>query len=147
MVKDKIKNIIEMLILSTNGENLEWIESGDKDKRDFHRKFYTTGEDGTTYELEVKFNMNSNDGTWQIESSPSLWIRSDKLPNGSFYVYGGNHDLKDLRNLIRNKYCQDMSPSEKTVEDALDSIYHGISLVEVRESKLNKILNVFGFNK
>jgi hypothetical protein len=143
MIKDKIKNIIEMLILSTKCGNLEWLESGDNDKRDFLRKFFATGEDGSIYETDVRFIMNSKDGTWQLESSPSLWIKSDKLPNGSFYVYGGNYDLKDLRNLLRNKYCQDMNPSEKVVEDALDSIYHGISVVEVRENKLNKVL---GFN-
>ncbi len=140
MINDKIKNIIDMLIISTKSGNLQWSESGNKEKRDFHREFYSIGEDGTKYETEVKFIMNSNNSTWQLESSPSLWIKSSKLPNGSFYVYGGTYDIEDLRKVLKDKYCQDMKPSEKIVEDALESISQGISTIEMRDSKLNKIL-------
>lgn len=90
--------------------------------------------------------LMSADGNWKLESSPSLWIKSDKLPNGSFYVYGSEYDTKGLRQVLIDKYCQDMKPSEKVVEDALDSISKGISIVEYRDSKLNKILGVFGLN-
>ena len=146
MINDKVKSIIEMLITSTNGGNLQWVEKSNPDKRDFHREFVATGEDGTTYESEVKYTMSSKGGVWQLESSPSLWIRSNKLPNGSFYVYGGEYDLKSLRQVLIDKYCKDMKPSEKVVEDALDSISKGISVAELRDSKLNKILNVFGLS-
>ncbi len=145
MINDKVKSIIEMLITSTKSGGLQWSEKGNPDKRDFQREFTALGEDGTKYEVEVKFTMNSN-GTWQLESSPSLWIKSEKLPNGSFYVYGGEYDLKGLRQILINKYCQDMKPSEKVVEDALDSISKGINISEYRDSKLNKILNVFGIS-
>jgi hypothetical protein len=146
MINDKVKNIVDMLIKSTESGNLQWIECGDKSKRDFQREFYCIGEDGTRYETDVKYTMNSNNGTWQIESNPSLWIKSNKLPNGSFYVYGGTYDLKGLREVLKKKYCSDLSPSEKVVEDALDSISQGISIAEMRDSKLNKILNVFGLS-
>lgn len=147
MVKDKLKEIIHLLQESTKSGNLVWNECGKADKRDFHREFNAVGEDGTKYETEVKFSMSSN-GTWQLETSPSLWIRSEKLPNGTFYVYGAEdvtkQDLIDLRDIIKTKYCSDMNPSEKVVEDALDLISRGISRQEFRETKLNKILNVFG---
>ena len=146
MINDKVKSIIEMLITSTKGDNLQWVEKGNLDRRDYHREFEATGEDGTKYQSEVKYTMRSKGGIWQLESSPSLWIRSDKLPNGSFYVYGGEYDLKGLRQILMDKYCQDMKPSEKVVEDALDSISKGISIAEYRDSKLNKILNVFGLS-
>lgn len=143
MIKDKVKSIIETLIKSTESDNLKWIEIGNVDKRDFHREFESIGEDGTKYETEVKFIMSSKDGTWKLESNPSFWIKSSKLPNGSFYVYGGEYDVIGLRKILIDKYCADMKPSEKIVEDALDSISKGISVSEYRDSKLNKILNVF----
>jgi hypothetical protein len=40
-----------------------------------------------------------------------------------------------------------MNPSAQDVEDALGEIAKGISIVELRDSKLNKILNVFGISK
>lgn len=145
MINEKVKVIIEMLITSTKCGNLEWIQKGNPDKKDYHREFTATGEDGTKYEAEVKYLMSA-DGNWKLEGSPSLWIKSDKLPNGSFYVYGSEYDTKGLRQVLIDKYCQDMKPSEKVVEDALDSISKGISIVEYRDSKLNKILGVFGLN-
>ena len=39
-----------------------------------------------------------------------------------------------------------MNPSAQDVEDALGDIVKGISIVELRDSKLNKILNVFGLS-
>ena len=107
---------------------------------------FSIGEDGTKYEVEISFRLD-NSGSWNIEKDPSLWIRNLSLPNGCFYVYGGTYNLKDLRDLIRNKYCSDMNPSAQDVEDALGEIAKGISIVELRDSKLNKILNVFGLSK
>ncbi len=139
MINNKVNLIIETLIDSTNNGNLSWIESGNPDRRDYHREFYALGEDGTRYETEVKFSL-STDGKWKIEMSPSLWIKSAKLPNGAFYVYGGSYDLVGLRDCIRDNYCSDMNPSEKIVEDILDSISKGISVSTFRDSKLGKIL-------
>ena len=97
--------------------------------------------------MEIKYHLSSG-GTWSLERDPSIWIKSDKLPNGSFYVsgYGGDYDTKKLRDIIMIKYCQDMKPSEKIVEDALDLISSGINIIESRDNKLNKILNVFGLS-
>lgn len=145
MINDKVKIIIEMLISSTEIGNLNWEETSNKDRRSYHREFKAIGEDGTVYETEVKFIMNTQ-GNWQLESSPSLFIKSQKLPNGNFYVYGGQYDLKGLREALISKYCFDMKPDEKVVEDALDSISKGIDIKEYRDNKLNKILNVFGLS-
>ena len=150
MINDKIIMIVENLILSTQNEELYWIDKSSPDKINYHREYYAIAEDGTRYETEVKYTL-SNSGNWVLESSPSIWIRSEKLPNGSFYIYGGQNELKkvvsDFRKVMMDKYCQDMKPSEKIVEDALDNIAKGISLSTHRDNKLNKILNIFGLSK
>jgi hypothetical protein len=142
--------IVENLILSTQNEELYWIDKSSPDKINYHREYYAIAEDGTRYETEVKYTL-SNSGNWVLESSPSIWIRSEKLPNGSFYIYGGQNELKkvvsDFRKVMMDKYCQDMKPSEKIVEDALDNIAKFISLSTLRDNKLNKILNIFGLSK
>ena len=142
--------IVENLIQSTKNGELEWIDNGSVDKRSYQREYYSIAEDGTKYEAEVKYTL-SNSGTWVLESAPSIWVRSEKLPNGVFYIYGGQSELKEVisefRKLIMDKYCKDMKPSEKVVEDALDGIAKGISISTYRDNKLNKILNVFGIGK
>jgi hypothetical protein len=149
MINDKIKMIIENLTLSTKNGELDWTDKGSPDKRNYHREYYAIAEDGTRYETEVKYTLG-NSGVWQLESAPSIWLRNEKLPNGAYYIYGGNTDVKDIiaefRKVIMNKYCKDMKPSEKIVEDALENIAKGISLSTYRDNKLNKILNVFGLS-
>ena len=149
MINDKVIMIVENLIQSTQNGSLDWIDRSNVDKRNYHREYYVIAEDGTKYETEVKYLLSN--GSWVLESASSIWVRSEKLPNGVFYIYGGQKELKeivsDFRKLIMNKYCQDMKPSEKIVEDALDGIAKGISLSTYRDTKLNKILGVFGLGK
>jgi len=149
MINDKVKMIIENLTLSTKNGELDWIDKGSPDKINYHREYYAIAEDGTKYETEVKYTLSN--GVWQLESAPSIWVRNEKLPNGVYYIYGGNTDVRDMivefRKLIMDKYCQDMKPSEKIVEDALEGIAKGISLSTHRDNKLNKILGVFGLGK
>ena len=142
--------IVENLIQSTKNGELDWIDRSNPDKRSYQREYYAIAEDGTKYESEVKYTL-SNSGNWVLESSPSIWVRSEKLPNGVFYIYGGQNELKEIisefRKVMMDKYCQDMKPSEKVVEDALDGIAKGISISTYRDNKLNKILGVFGLGK
>ena len=149
MINDKVIMIVENLIQSTENDSLDWIDTGKLEKRNFHREYYAIAEDGTKYETEVKYLLNN--GNWVLESAPSIWVKSEKLPNGSFYIYGGQSDLKEIisefRKVIMDKYCQDMKPSEKIVEDALEGIAKGISLSTYHDTKLNKILGVFGLGK
>ena len=149
MINDKVIMIVENLIQSTQNGSLDWIDRSNVDKRNYHREYYVIAEDGTKYETEVKYLLSN--GSWVLESDSSIWVRSEKLPNGVFYIYGGQKEIKEIvsefRKLIMNKYCQDMKPSEKIVEDALDGIAKGISLSTYRDTKLNKILGVFGLGK
>jgi hypothetical protein len=147
MIKDKINTIIDSLTSLTKSNLLNWEEKEpSSNKRDHRREYFAKGEDGTLYEIEIKYNLSTH-GVWCLERDMSIWIRSDKLPNGSFYVSGyGDYDTLKLRELVMAKYCKDMKPSEKIVEDALDSISNGINIIEARDSKLNKILNVFGLS-
>ncbi len=149
MINDKVRMIIENLILSTQNGELNWIDRSSPDKINYHREYYAIAEDGTRYETEVKYSLST--GKWNLESDPSIWVKSEKLPNGSYYIYGGRSDIKtivnELRNVIIDKYCKDMKPSEKIVEDALENIAKGISLSTYRDNKLNKILGVFGLGK
>ena len=141
--------IIENLTLSTKNGELDWIDKGSPDKRNYHREYFVVAEDGTKYETEVKYTLSN--GVWQLESVPSIFVRNEKLPNGFYYIYGGNADVRDIivefRKVIMDKYCQDMKPSEKVVEDALEGIAKGISLSTYRDNKLNKILGIFGLGK
>ena len=149
MINDKVIMIVENLIQSTKNGELDWTDKGNPDKRSYHREYYTIAEDGTKYESEVKYTLSN--GTWVLESSPSIWVRSEKLTNGVFYIYGGQAELKEIisefRKVMMDKYCKDMKPSEKVVEDALEGIAKGISLSTYRDNKLNKILGVFGLGK
>jgi len=146
MIKDKVYQIIETLTTITKNGSLVWSEVDPKSKERKHkRNMFSLGEDGTRYEIEIVFKLD-NSGSWIIEKEPSLWVRNKSLPNGYFYIYGGTYDLKELRDAVKNKYCTDMNPSAQDVEDALGDIVKGISIVELRDSKLNKILNVFGLS-
>lgn len=149
MINDKIIMIVENLIQSTKNGELDWTDKGNLDKRSYHREYYAIAEDGTKYESEVKYTLSN--GTWVLESSPSIWVRSEKLPNGCFYIYGGQNEIKEIvsefRKVMMDKYCKDMKPSEKVVEDALEGIAKGISISTYRDNKINKILGVFGLGK
>jgi len=151
MINEKVKMIIENLTLSTKNGELDWLDKGSPDKRNYHREYYAIAEDGTKYETDIKYTLSSNTGVWQLEPLPSIWIRNEKLPNGVYYIYGGNNDVRDIinefRKVIMDKYCQDMKPSEKIVEDALDVIAKGISLSTYRDNKIKKILGIFGLGK
>ena len=136
MIQDKILQIIENLEEMTTSNQLVWTSIP---KSNQERLLNTTGEDGTRYELEVRFNLV--DDEWKLESNPSLWLRNPNLPNGMLYVYGGKYDLTNLRKVVMDRFCTDMSPSTKEIEDVLDSINKGISVSVYRNNKLNKVLN------
>ena len=146
MIKDRVLIIIEMLTTSTSTGNLTWVESSDDDtRRNLHRKFKAIAEDGTKYETEVRW-VNNN-GVWRLESWPSIWIHNDKLPGGRFHISGVEYDLGEFIKTIIDVYCKDMNPSDSDIATVLDEITKGISITEYRESKLNKILNIFKSSK
>lgn len=139
MIDKKIDDIIELLSIATKSGELIWIEiTGNGSKRSYERQMTSKGEDGTIYDIEVKFILKND--KWIIEHNPGLWIKNKILPNGSFYVYGDKYKIPILRDLVRNKFCSDMNPSINIIESALSDISKGISLSTYRDNKINKIL-------
>ena len=139
MVKDKIALVIETLISTTESGNLIWDEDSSSYDRRYKRKMRSVGEDTSLYELEIEYKLNNE--KFILDKNPSLWIRNPKLPNGMFYVYGGNYDLTKLRDMIMVKFLPDFQPTLGDLEDTLDEIAKGISVSEFRDGKINKILN------
>ena len=142
MLTDKIKEITRVLTHLTEVGVLVWTEeSPNSQTRNWKRKMSAIGEDNTHYDIEIKFILHGED--WILEDSPSLWVRNKSLPDGMmlFSDYKSDGQVSKLRNAILMNCCSDMSPSIKDVEDTLDGIAKGISIVEFREGRLNKILN------
>jgi hypothetical protein len=142
MLKEKNNLIISLLIASTNNNNLLWSEYNPTDaRRNYMRQMSATGEDGTKYEIEVKYSLVGD--VFRLESTPSLWLRNNNLPNGMYMISTFNTDdglLVSLRDLVKETYCKDLNPTSQLIEDTLDVISKGISTSEYRENKLNQIL-------
>jgi hypothetical protein len=141
MLKDKIIEIVDTLINLTESGLLVWTEDDPNSKtRYYRRKMIASGDDGTSYEIEIKFTLNHE--KWNLDED-GLWVRNNSLPNDIFYITNHRSDdaVSKLRDTILKKYCGDMSPSISDVEDVLDDIVKGINISSFRDSKLNKILN------
>lgn len=141
MLKDKIIEIVNNLILLTDNKTLKWIEADPNTSTNhYKRKMVSQGEDGTKYEVEVKF-MIVNDN-WVLEQDAVLWIKNTLLPDGMMLVNSFKSDRQTivLRDSIHNNFCQDLNPTIKDVEDILTNISKGISISQFREGRLNKIL-------
>ena len=121
---------------------LKWTEDNSNSvSRGYKRKMLSKGEDGTEYEIEIKFTLKNDN--WELEDGPNLWLKNKTLPDGMILIsnYKSEGENNKLRDSILKNFCQDMNPSIQDVEDALDNIVKGISIVEFREGRLNKILN------
>ena len=142
MLKDRIIEIVKTLTEVTNSNILKWSEDDPKSvSRNYRRKMISNGEDGTIYEMEIKFILKNDN--WQVEEDASLWLRNKLLPDGIFYItsFKSDGETSHLRDSILNNFCKDMSPSMEDIENTLSSIARGISISEFREGKLKKILN------
>ena len=142
MLKDKIIEITKTLTYLTDTGILKWTEdSPNSVSRGYKRKMLGKGEDGTEYEIEIKFTLRNDN--WELEDGPNLWLKNKTLPDGMLLIsnYKSEDENNKLRDSILKNFCQDMNPSIQDVEDALDNIVKGISIVEFREGRLNKILN------
>lgn len=142
MIKEKINHIIQTLIKLTMSDNLKWqeINNSDELKRAYYRVMTATGEDGSKFELDIKYSLINDN--WKIEQLPSLTIKSNILPNGHMFVYGGNHpNIELLRDEVKKMYCIDMNPTTEIVERGLDSILKGIDLSNYRDNKIINVLN------
>ena len=96
------------------------------------------GEDKTKYEMEIRYFLSGN--SWKLYQ-PDMQIFSPKIPGGMIIVNGSSYStLEDLRNCIKDIYCEDLDPKIEIVEDILDDINKNISLQTYRDNKLNSIL-------
>lgn len=142
MLKDRIIEIVNTLIYLTDCNILTWQEENSNSlSRNYKRKMLAQGEDGTAYELEIKFTLKID--SWDLEDDASLWIKNNNLPDNMMLVTSFRSDKQTLklRDSILKNFCQDMKPSIEQVEDTLSEIAKGISITEFREGRLNKILN------
>jgi hypothetical protein len=138
MIKQKVSKIINSLIKFTSDGSIKWTEINPQSrKRYFERSYKTYGEDSTEYTMDIRWVL-IGDG-WQIDSSPTLFIKNDSLPNGAYYAYDQSLDLKGLRNAIIDTHCQDMKPQSKDVEDIFDEIYNNINISANRDDKIEKV--------
>lgn len=142
MLKEKNTFIVDLLSQSTKNKNLMWNEIlGDGSRRGYIRNMSATGEDGTKYEIEIKYTLVSDN--FILDSNPCLFLRNNNLPNGIYMISMFNTDpvaLVSLRSLIKEMFCSDMNPTVQIIEDELDKICKGISTEEYRENKINKII-------
>jgi len=142
MIGDKITDIIEMLTKTTKSGDLTWTQVS-KNDYDSERRFKAKSEDDTTeFELNIKFSFNNESGSWLIEKEPSLWIRNQTLPGGSYLASGFHYKMiKDLRDIVKDKFCPEMTPSTEVFESKLDDILKGISKSTYRDTIIGKIFN------
>lgn len=142
MLTSKNKKIINTLTDATNNGDLKWLETDSSSvKRDYQRHMYSFGEDGTKYEIEVRFIIVNS--KFILESNPSIWVKNKDLPGGSYYIYGSSdliEDIVSLRNAVIKKYCKDMDPKTEDIESKLEEICKGISISTYRDNKLKSIL-------
>lgn len=143
MLKEKNTFIIELLTQSTKTGNLVWSEISTNDnRRNYYRNMTSTGEDGTKYELEIKYSLAGD--SFNLDTNPSIFLRNNNLPNGLYMISIFNTEpgvLVSLRDLVKEMYCKDLNPTSQIIEDTLDSISKGISTSEYRENKISKLLD------
>lgn len=138
-MKESIELMISNLIDATKSGGIDWSDISDPNKIKFERKLESYSEDNLTkFSVEIKYRLSNN--KWKIEE-PSLWVYDKKLPNGNHLVYGDSYKgNKELRDTLKDIYCQDLNPSINDVSDVFNDISKNISLSTLRETKINNIL-------
>ena len=138
-MKEKIVDIINTLIRSTENGTLIWFETDPvSKKRSYYREMHSFGEDGTKFEIEIKYMLIAEQ--WILEKEPSLTLKNPELPGGIYFIYGGRYDMSALRDIVKEKNCADMNPKIEDVENKLESICRNISLSTYRDAKIDKII-------
>ncbi len=139
MLKEKNNQVLLNLIEATKSGNLNWKETSSPDKREYQRTMSATGEDGSIFEIEIKYIVSGD--KFILESMPSMWIRNPILPGGFYLISTANSDFVfNIRDVVKEIFCTDFNPTTQTLVDKLEVINRGISLETYRENKLNDIL-------
>jgi hypothetical protein len=143
MITDKVKDIILMLVKSTENGDLIWHA---KAKGDFNNEMLLTSkseDELTTFEITVKYVLSGD--IWVLETSTGLWIKNNTLPNNGMYLTStANPDIITLRNFLSKGL--NLSPSSEIVEDKLADICKSISKSTYRDNIITRIFNGNGKN-
>jgi len=137
-MKEQLKEIVDTLISATENGSLVWKESDPNSKtRAYKRKMEAIGSDGTVFKMYMEYALN--DGVWSFEKN-SIWISNSTLPNGQYHISPyNNKDVIKLRDIIKEKFCADLNPKIKDVEDILSDICKNISISTLRDNKLKDL--------
>ena len=136
---DKVDNIVDTLIETTKSGEVKWNEklsNISKYNRKFERVMFTSIND-TTFNITIKYILN--EGLFELEKSPFLFILNKELPGGTICVNSDN--IKNLREIIKDNFCQDMSPNSNDLDNILDSINKSISISKYIDDKLGGLLS------
>ena len=137
-MKEQVIEIIDTLIGATSNGTILWKERDpNSNSRKYKRVMFANGSDGTKFEMNIEYVLSGD--IWNLEEN-GIWIENSNLPEGRYNI--GAYKYKEvllLRDLIMEKFCTDMDPKIKDVEDALSDICKGISISTFRDNKLKDL--------
>lgn len=137
-MKEQLTEIVDTLIGATRNGSLHWKERDPNSKsRSYKRVMSANGSDNTTFEMHIEYVLYGEE--WKLEEN-SIWISNTNLPEGRYSI--GSYKYKEvllLRDLIMEKFCTDLNPKIKDVEDTLSNICKGISVSTLRDNKLRDL--------
>jgi hypothetical protein len=137
-MKDKLKEIVETLISSTENGSIQWKEKDPNSKtRAYKRIMFANGSDDTVFEINIEYTLSQD--KWKLEEN-SVWVNNPILPNGRHLISSyNNKGVSILRDLIIKKFCSDLNPKIEDVEDILSDICKNISISTLRDNKLKDL--------
>lgn len=137
-MKEQLTEIVDTLIVATKNGSLHWKEKDPNSKyRSYKRVMYANGSDNTTFEMHIEYALSGE--AWKLEEN-SIWISNANLPEGRYSISSYKYkEVLLLRDLIMEKFCADLNPKIKDVEDTLSDICKGISISTLRDNKLRDL--------
>lgn len=136
MEQEIAKNIIKKLLELTKSDKINW--NLVKNTLQTYNFQYQSELDQTRFTIEITINTEqkfpSHNAWW-------LYIYDKNLIDGKYSAYSGNISyVTDLANQIYWKYIQpNLKPIDQSV--ALNNILNGLDLQNIRDSKIQKIID------
>lgn len=143
MLKDRIVDLVSKLNNLTKEGKIKWVEiDPSSTNRYYKRDMVFLAEDGTKYQMEIKFILKSDQSTWVLDE-PGLSVFSKNLPDGTFYItnYRSDNWVDILRKTIYDNFCKDMNPVISDLENIFGNMTSGINKSLYRDELLKNILN------
>ena len=135
MIKEKVQALIDQVFQLTESGDLIWSTTSSSK---WSRMLKSTGEDGTKYELEVKWILSNEKFT--LDNS-YLFVRNDNLPNGLYCCNYMVNDIKPLRDLLLERYCQDLNPTAEEICDTFDKMRIGMNKELWRDTQIKNVID------